>query len=182
MAEVSIPMSIPLDNDRFLRRECPNCGLQFKWYSSPPQTQDEDSDPSDNRSEPATAYFCPYCYEPAAPNAWWTQQQIEYAQKLMAAEVLAPQIQRLQNSLQGLNRSSGILKVNVTSTPIMRPEPLVEEEDMIRVDFPCHPQEPIKIQEGWNQQVACLTCGILYPVSLVTPLPEMDSESEGSQE
>jgi hypothetical protein len=31
MGDVSIPMSLPLDGDGFLRRECPKCERQFKW-------------------------------------------------------------------------------------------------------------------------------------------------------
>lgn len=34
MSEIPIPMSLPLDKDGFLRRECPNCERQFKWWPS----------------------------------------------------------------------------------------------------------------------------------------------------
>jgi hypothetical protein len=39
MSEISIPMSLPLDTDGFLRRECPNCERQFK--SRPTQSSEE---------------------------------------------------------------------------------------------------------------------------------------------
>jgi hypothetical protein len=31
--EISIPVAMPLDSDGFLRRECPTCQQQFKWFS-----------------------------------------------------------------------------------------------------------------------------------------------------
>ena len=43
---------------------------------------------------------------------------------------------------------------------------------MVRVDVPCHPEEPTKVDEGWDGEVACLVCGIRYPVDLVRALPE----------
>ncbi len=43
---------------------------------------------------------------------------------------------------------------------------------MMRVDFPCHPEEPLKVSEDWDGDVACLLCGIQYPVELIRPLPE----------
>lgn len=30
--EISVPVSPPVDQDGFLRRECPTCEKQFKWY------------------------------------------------------------------------------------------------------------------------------------------------------
>lgn len=35
MSDMSVSMSLPLDEDRFLRRECPNCERQFKWWHTP---------------------------------------------------------------------------------------------------------------------------------------------------
>jgi hypothetical protein len=45
---------------------------------------------------------------------------------------------------------------------------------MVRVDMPCHPEEPLKVDEDWEQEVACLVCGIRYPVDLVRALPDED--------
>jgi hypothetical protein len=39
------------------------------------------------------------------------------------------------------------------------PEPLTESDDMIRVDFVCHPTEPVKVLEDWANPVHCLICG-----------------------
>lgn len=60
------------DLERFLQRECPHCLRQFRWrYQEPDMTSEaERMSPSDSD------YFCPYCYEIAPANAWWTQDQL----------------------------------------------------------------------------------------------------------
>lgn len=40
--EVQLSMSLPLDGDGFLRRECPTCEREFKWVPSPDPEADED--------------------------------------------------------------------------------------------------------------------------------------------
>jgi hypothetical protein len=39
------------------------------------------------------------------------------------------------------------------------PEPLTEDDDMRRIDFACHPSEPLKLLDDWRQPVHCLVCG-----------------------
>lgn len=42
------------------------------------------------------------------------------------------------------------------------PPPLpVDVGDMTRVDFVCHPDEPVKVYDDWadNQSVYCIVCG-----------------------
>ena len=53
---------------------------------------------------------------------------------------------------------------------LMEPEPLVEFNDMVRLEFPCHLEEPIKVHEQWNQEVACVMCGTCYPIDVVRTL------------
>ena len=185
MSETTIPMTLPLDSDGFLRRECPSCERQFKWRP----TQSEETDLSEvgdgdsdtlNESQGANAapefYYCPYCYDPGALNAWWTQEQLAYGRELAAAEVLGPELRDLADSMMRLNRSGGLVGVHVdVNMPILsRPEPLTEPDDMVRVDFPCHLDEPLKIDEAWDEEVACLLCGIRYPVDVVRELPALE--------
>lgn len=158
-------MRVPLDNDGFLRRECPNCERQFKQKHSEPNT--ELSTNNDTGS-----YFCPYCYQPAPENSWWTKEQIEYAQQLAFKEVLEPELQNFQRQIQSLNRQGDFVRIDSTLADIPGPTTLSETNDMFLVTFPCHPEEPLKIDEAWDQDVACLACGIQYPVSLVKELPE----------
>ena len=167
MSETPIAISLPLDEDGFLRRECPNCERQFKWWPTPPS----DEAPGETQEGPE-AYFCPYCHEPADPDAWWTKEQLEYAQELAAAEVLGPELRRMKDDLEGGNRGSGMIRIDMSVSSFSRPELLTEPDDMARIDVPCHPEEPIKVDEGWDEEVACLACGVRYPVELVRALPE----------
>jgi hypothetical protein len=164
-----ILMSLPLDKDGFLRRECPHCERQFKWWPTPTS-----EDAPDEAEEVPEAYFCPYCHEPAPLDAWWTKEQLEYAQQLAVAEALGPQLRRMKNDLDRGNHRSKGRSFEMSGSALTRPEPLVEPDDMVRVDMPCHPEEPLKADEEWDGEVACLVCGIRYPVDLVSPLPDED--------
>jgi hypothetical protein len=166
-----IPMDLPLDKDGFLRRECPTCERQFKWW---PTSSEEASEVIQEAPE---AYFCPYCHEPASPDAWWTKEQLEYAQELAAAEVLGPQLRRFKSDMERMNRRSKGIRFETSLLQFSRPEPLAEPDDMVRVDVPCHPEEPTKVGAEWDGEVACLVCGIRYPVELVRALPEEEGEN-----
>ena len=167
MSERPIPMSLPLDKDGFLRRECPHCERQFKWWPTSPSEE-----AFEEVHEVPEAYFCPYCHEPADPNSWWTKEQLERAQQLAAAEALGPELRQFKSSMEGGNRRSGMMRFDVSLPSLSRPEPLTEPDDMARVDVPCHPEEPIKVDEEWDKEVTCLICGIHYPIELVRALPE----------
>ncbi len=162
-------MSLPLDKEGFLRRECPHCERQFKWWPTPPEEEI-----SEDTQEAPEAYFCPYCHEPAPLGAWWTKEQLEYAQQIAVAEALGPQLRRMKNDLGRGNRRSKGISFEMSGSALSQPEPLVEPDDMVRVDLPCHPEEPVKVEELWDQEVACLVCGIRYPVDLVRALPDED--------
>lgn len=61
--EVQLSMSLPLDGDGFLRRECPTCEREFKWLPSPDQLEEGngESRAAATDAEPPEAYYCPYC-------------------------------------------------------------------------------------------------------------------------
>jgi len=92
-------------------------------------------------------------------SARWTKEQLEFIYKQTYAAAVAPALRRLSASIDSLNESSGILRINAKVPPQAVTVPLAEPNDMIRVDFPCHPEEPVKVDEHWNLDVACLVCG-----------------------
>lgn len=77
---MELRITLPLDNG-FLRRECPHCRRQFKWHDGP-----TDARPSDAPDPPF--YHCPYCGDPAPPDAWWTEEQLEHAEQAVAGPAL----------------------------------------------------------------------------------------------
>jgi DNA-directed RNA polymerase subunit RPC12/RpoP len=147
-------MSIPLDSDGFVRRACPSCAREFKWHSGP--TADA---PADRQA--AEEYFCPYCGSPAAPDQWFTEEQVEYARQVALAEAMPELRDQLRRALEPLNRS-GFVKAEIKGGDAGHPPPLVEDDDMLMVASPCHRYEPVKVDENWSDPVHCLVCGAAY--------------------
>ena len=164
MSKIAMPVSIPLDADGFLRRECPNCEREFKWRPTQPGGGAESAPDT-----PAQRYFCPYCYKSAARDMWWTKAQVEYLKQMALAKAIAPELNRLKATTDAMNRTGGFLKINARVRTVDEPEPPADVDDMSLVGFPCHPEESIKVDDRWHRNVACLVCGSRYPVTLVRP-------------
>lgn len=124
-------MAISLDDDGFLRRQCQVCGREFKWLHI------ESSDP-----QPEGGYRCPYCK--ARAEHYWTDEQRAYLVG-QAGKVFLSHL-----------KAEG-WKVEASPLPSQPHEP----DDMVRVDFGCHPSEPVKIYREWSgsQPVYCIVCG-----------------------
>lgn len=148
--EVTLGMSVPLDTDGFLRRECPTCEREFKWMAS---TNDED----DGEPAPDGGYFCPYCGIQAPSGSWFTHAQIDLATNTVAREIVSPSLKDFARDLGP--SSGGFLSVGATYDEPEAIDPLTEADDMKRVDFACHPAEPVKVLDDWDQPVRCLMCG-----------------------
>jgi hypothetical protein len=73
----------------------------------------------------------------------------------------------MTEELQGLARRHrrGAVRMTFTSgpEPIFQ-APLVEPSDMVAIVSPCHPWEPIKILENWDEAMHCLVCGQLFAI------------------
>lgn len=150
--DVELSVSFPLDSDGFLRRECPTCEREFKWHHS--------EDESESESMPGSGYFCPYCAVQAPPDSWFTKPQQALVESTIHSEIVGPALDEFGRSLRDIGRrSGGFLKVELESERLEPSDPLTEPEDMRRVDFGCHPREPVKVLEGWNRPVHCLICG-----------------------
>ena len=141
---------MPLD-DGFLRRECPTCGREFKWWS-----HDAAGRPFD--AEPAPFYFCPYCGTQSDADSWWTQEQLAFAEAAMAG----PAARFISDDLDDIAQrsSGGLISFSVGRGPEpAHPDPLIEPDDMVVVEPPCHPHEPLRVAEGWSSPFYCLVCG-----------------------
>lgn len=142
--------TVPLDADGFLRRKCPNCKQEFKWYSGRAAgTPDDWADPP--------VYWCPLCGETAQHGAWWTPAQLEYGMASAAPEI---QDQAVEELRRGLGGNRGFLRFEVTpGDRPPTPDPLAEPDDMVIVEPPCHPWEPLKVPEDGRTRFHCLACG-----------------------
>lgn len=147
--EIRVPVELPLDDDGFLRRECPSCENEFKWFSH------NESDPD---LEHVNQYFCPLCGAPADPDSWWTPDQIEYGLGSAGGEIDRAVGDAVADMFKGMKGFT--FKPNADfSLDIGTPDPLVEPNDMVIVQPPCHPHEPIKVPQTSISKVHCLICG-----------------------
>lgn len=146
--QISVP--IPLDAERFVLRECPACEREFRWRVA---DEDEPFEPV-----PEGGYHCPYCDARAPSQEWFTKAQAEF----VSASALHSFAPGLDQAFAGLERNSGSLRIEVSgSLDPGEPEPLREdlEADARRVEFACHPIEPIKVDPDWQGPLHCLICG-----------------------
>ena len=136
---MEIHVSLPLDSDGYIRRQCPRCARTFKWHFT------EDGVEESGSTE-VEVYFCPYCGEPSALDQWFTDEQVDYIQTLASNEAIKVVASNL--------KSSASLKLKVPdATP---PAPLFELNDMVAVEPPCHPAEPLKVIDEWSEELHCL--------------------------
>jgi hypothetical protein len=148
MSDIQIPISLPLDSDGFLRRECPTCGREFKWRPTPEEEQGE--------AAPESGYLCPYCAVQAPLDSWWTKPQLEAVSSTAYQKVVKPALDDMAKSMESASTES--IKITTTTTEPPEPPPLSEPDDMRRVEFACHPAEPIKVVDTWSHQVHCIVC------------------------
>jgi len=154
---MDISTSLPLDNDGFLRRQCPHCDSQFKWHDGPANEEAEQA------ASPA-AYHCPFCGLPAEGDRWFTDDQVEYIDGIAMPAILRHADDVIRDALTRL--SSKHLKVTSTghlNTPD-EPDALVEPDDMVIVVSPCHAHEPMKVPEDACGPFYCLVCGEPFAV------------------
>lgn len=152
--EYQIQISVPLDTDGFLRRECPHCMRQFKWHDGPANEEAE-------RHARPEAYSCPLCGQPAGDDSWYTPGQVELIEQ--SAMPLAHGL--VQGELESMFRGMKNVKYERgDAEPADVPEPLTEPDDMTIVTSPCHDYEPVKVPEDHTGPLYCLVCGSAFAV------------------
>lgn len=152
---MNISVSLPLDSDDFLRRQCPHCQGEFKWHHGPANDVAE-------AQPPPPSYYCPLCGEPAAPDDWTTYAQLDYARGV----ALPAALRHAQDELADMFRGSKHIKYQPGSGSDFpdAPTQLVEPDDMRIIASPCHSWEPVKLPEELNGPFHCLVCGSKFAV------------------
>lgn len=150
---MDIAISLPLDDDGYIRRECPSCQDEFKWHQGPVPTRPEDAiDPP--------VYHCPLCSAVAELNQWFTQDQVQYQEQMVQFHLTDIVGDELQREFRG----SSSMKFEKARNTAPAPEEIFEPNDMIIVEAPCHPWEPVKVPEERADAgpLHCLVCGEQY--------------------
>jgi hypothetical protein len=145
----SYSVKIPLDDDGFLRRQCPHCLREFKWHDGPT------ADRPESQADPVV-FYCPRCGISAGPDQWFTQEQIAFAEQSLLGYGFREASEMIEEAFRGVK--------GMTFKPSHEDEPeppaaLHEPNDMIIVAPPCHLWEPVKVPEGATARVYCLICG-----------------------
>ena len=133
-------VSISTDADGYLSQECPSCEQRFKVVFG------------EGGGEPIS--FCPYCGY-SGQDCWYTKEQVNHMQAVAANVVMAPELRRFRQKIQGM--SSGLLSFDVTYD-LSEPSALPVEDDspFDALHFPCC-NETIKVE--MQQRHFCLICG-----------------------
>lgn len=146
---MELSINLPLDSDGFLRRECPTCEREFKWFYH---------EVGDLAVEIVDQYFCPLCGVAADVDQWWTKAQLEYA-KGQAGPAIDWLVQdELKASFKG-NKNIKIETTRNLSFGFDAPPSPSEANDMVIIEPPCHPNEPFKVPETFTKIMHCLICG-----------------------
>jgi len=179
MSDIVLNISIPLDDEKFLRRECPHCVQEFKVQISPEDLisfadkriksflTDDDNRKSDGDEEEITKYFCPYCGQEAPTTDWWTQEQLSYlmvyTKNIMAKTFNDEFIKPMKRNI---NKSSGLSSISFKGSEMKYEDPWISDEvnDMRVFDLPCC-NEKVKIIEDWRKNIFCFYCGFKYEMS-----------------
>lgn len=152
---MDIPITLPLDSDGFLRRECPHCEQQFKWHHGPANEEAE-------RCEDPPAYYCPLCSQPAGHDSWWTQEQVAYTEGLATPAAMRYVQDELAAAFRG-NKNLRFAPGTGRDLPDV-PASLTEPDDMRIVASPCHGYEPVKVPDDSSGTLYCLLCGTAFAV------------------
>ena len=134
MGRDKIAVTIPTDGRGMVGRECPACGQYFKLK---PGT-----------GLATTTCLCPYCAHAAESDAFFTQDQINYAQSVALQEiqkqVLEPMMRRIDRDFRRSSRNS-MIKLSLKYRPSRITIDHYSEADL-------------------ETDVVCATCALEYSV------------------
>jgi hypothetical protein len=149
---MTLVVPIRRDRDGFGRVQCPTCEREFKTFD-PPELEDQPA-PHVETALLNGGFFCPYCAVQAPAASWFPKAEIELVNQFLE-EASDPGLGDLNDRLD-----RGLVSVEAEYVSDDAPEgQLSGSDDMRRVDFTCHPSEPLKVAGDWSGDVHCLICG-----------------------
>lgn len=169
-------ISIPLDDEHYLRRECNFCKKEFKIEIDEEdlkkQTEmlmqnylDEDNHESKEEDDEirTQVYYCPNCGQEAEMKTFWTIPQIEYIQTHVKNYVNNIINEKLIKEMGKMSRrSSGLISFKGEEIPYIQPFIAPEENDMEKYRLKCCNKE-IKV-EKLKGTIYCFYCGFKHEV------------------
>lgn len=111
----------------------------------------------------ARLYFCPLCGKPSGLDSWWTAAQLNYGYGSAGEAIDQAVKDAVTEAFKGVRGLA--YKANPSFTlGIETPDPLIEPDDMVIVEPPCHSNEPLKVPEDSTERLHCLICGTAFSV------------------
>lgn len=175
MNDIKFNISIPLDEDNYLRRECPNCKSEFKILISDDELNQQiqslldnylsdNTDISDDEDiiKEEIEYFCPYCGQSSNSSNWWTQAQLDYAMvfiKNIANKIIN---ENLIRELKKMSSSSNFIKFTGNELKYTEPWIAPEENDMEIFKLPCCDEMLKLIPDKIISNYYCFYCGFSH--------------------
>lgn len=153
MAVTTLNVSLPLDSEGFLRRECPYCKRHFKVIIESSEEED------------GSELFCPYCGQSADTSSFWTEDQVRYVKEIAGQKVVQPMLEKFAENMEKMSKKSDFIKFEFERPKAKRPVIAPEADDMIKVKPGCCLEE-IKIEEDWRDNVYCVVCGNIYEMNV----------------
>jgi len=159
MASVNLNIELPVDQEGFLRRECPYCNREFKMlFKSANKVNLSDIEITEKLADDNKEFYCPYCGQSADQNSFWTKDQIRYVHEIANQKVLQPMLDDFGKDIEKISRKNDFIKFKVerkqAKKPVISPEP----NDMSMLESQCC-SEKIKVEEGWEGFIYCVICG-----------------------
>lgn len=141
----TISVTFETDAEGFLSRACSACDGRFKVVFGK------------GSAEPVG--FCPFCDH--LDEQWFTTEQAEYVQALIASTFVQPEIEKISRSLEELSRvGRGLAEVTMTESIdfSVPPKPVERADDLpARTTFVCC-GETIR-HESSTPPTRCVICG-----------------------
>jgi hypothetical protein len=139
MSDITVSISIPLDDNGMMGRECLECERYFKLKPGTGLETDHT--------------YCPYCDYHGNSNTFWTKSQLEYAKSIAMKEafrkIVKPSLNKLERSFKQLERSSRNsliqFKVKSTGNNFIFPIKYYSEEEL-------------------ETKIACDNCGLEFSI------------------
>lgn len=178
MSDILLQVSLPLDSDQFLRRECPFCRRQFKIETTEMDRQSlveqqiqaylieegvtAQKEESDVADEESSLVLCPYCGQVTSADRWWTQEQIAYihvfAHNIMAQIVNEQFIRPMKRQFSG--KRGGLISIKFEGKEMEYQDPWIspENDDMTVHALPCCGLR-VKLNDDWSEPFHCYRCG-----------------------
>ena len=92
---------------------------------------------------------------------WPPTPQLEFSQGIAGPAVDRAVQDLITDAFKGVKGISFEPNRNF-SLEIPTPNPLTEPDDMVIVEPPCHPNEPLKVPEEATARLYCLVCGLHF--------------------